>query len=122
MVDLASVPDIENVRWVLNSLGGEAISLPDGAEAFLSLNPKEQSISGNGGCNKLFGGMQLDGSSLSFKNLGSTKKMCEGSMAVEKGFMNALSSTKSFSMGENGMLSLLGDKGKVLAGLKKIAP
>ena len=121
-MDLSAMPDLKDTRWVLSSLAGEAVNLPQGAEAFLMLDPEAKSLTGSGGCNNLFGNLELAGEALSFSNIGSTKKYCDGIMDTEKGFMEAIRGTKKFSFADDGMLNLLGEKGKVLAALSKVAP
>lgn len=120
--DLTSIPDLKNTKWVLTKLAGDAVSLPNGAQAFLMLDPEQNRVNGSGGCNDLFGGLNLDGNNMSFDGLGATKKFCEGSMDVENGFMSALRNTTSFDLGKDGGLSLLGKGGDILASLKKDNP
>lgn len=119
---LTSMADLKSTKWLLTELAGKAVSLPDGAQAFLMMDPDQNRLNGSGGCNDLFADMNLDGSNLSFDGLGSTKKMCEGIMDTERGFMDALRNTTSFDLAKSGKLSLLGKGGEVLAKLSKDNP
>jgi heat shock protein HslJ len=114
--------DLKNTKWILTELAGKAVSLPDGAQAFLMMDPDQNRLNGSGGCNDLFADMKLDGSNLSFAGLGATKKMCEGRMDTEQNFLSALRNTSKFELSNSGKLSLLNKGGDVLAKLKKDNP
>ena len=115
MADLASMAD---TKWVLQSLRGAGVDLPDGVETpWIQLDAAASKLSGFGGCNKLFGGLELNGEDLALKDIASTKKFCEGVSPTENALMDALRNTSSFKL-DDGMLSLLGDGAKQLATFK----
>ncbi len=108
---------IIGARWNLETIAGKAFQLPEGIEdPYISIGPDSQ-LNGFGGCNKIMGAVKLDGSSLSFPGLASTKMMCPAASTTESGFMSALRSTNTFKL-EGDKLTLL-DKGKELATLVK---
>ncbi|MBX2973732.1 MAG: META domain-containing protein [Flavobacteriales bacterium] len=115
---LGSVASIVDSKWVLQSLGGNAITMPDGMQApWLKLGKDGSTVEGNGGCNALMGSFSLDGDKLSFPGgVGSTKKYCESTMSTENAFLGALKRVDQFKM-DGGMLKLLG-AGQELATLK----
>jgi putative lipoprotein len=70
-------------------------------------------VAGNGGCNRYFGGMTLDGNRVAFGNLGSTMMACpEAVMDQERRFLNALERTSSFRLDlQTGLLYLSDEVG-----------
>ena len=110
-----AITSIADTKWVLQSLGGNALDLPEGTDQpWLKL--AGENLEGFGGCNSLMGGVQLAGAALSFNNIGSTKKYCEGIQPTEDAIKSMLGRVDSFKM-EDGLLKLIGG-GAELAALK----
>ena len=57
-------------------------------------------ISGNGGCNRFFGGYTIAGNAISIGPLASTRKGCPGLMQLEVSFFATLQSAKTFAADE----------------------
>ncbi|MCB0765811.1 MAG: META domain-containing protein [Flavobacteriales bacterium] len=119
--DQAGVTGMANVldtKWVLQSLGENAISMPDGLPSpWLKLMKDGNTLEGNGGCNQLMGSFALEGDKLSFPGgVGSTKKYCANTMATETAFLSALKRVDGFKM-DGGLLKLMGG-GQELAAMK----
>lgn len=111
-VDTAS---LKEKKWVVETLNGQRPELPDGAETpWLKLVADQ--LQGFGGCNALMGGYTLEGTKLSFSNIGSTKKYCEGVQPTENAVKEMLGQVDSFRLDDN-QLRLLGG-GKELAQLR----
>lgn len=97
-----------NDNWVLKEFNGSAIK----AEAFngripaLEFDVTKNAVSGNGGCNRISGKIELEGQMLSFKQLFSTKMACPDVMGFEGKFTAALSSG-SFEYKLQGLLLFL---------------
>lgn len=104
---VATVADLAGKQWNLQSLAGEAVKLADGQQPWIK-GDAEGGMSGFGGCNSLMGSMKLEGSSLTFPGLGSTKKFCQDTNEVELKFKNALSSTTGFKLDGNTLTLLNG--------------
>ena len=86
-------------KWVLQTVEGNAIKMPEGAEKpWVKLAKEGSKIEGFGGCNNLFGGFELNGDAIKFPNLASTKKYCEEVQPTETAFMSALRSTDHFKL------------------------
>lgn len=103
---------LKEKKWVLEALEGRRPDLPDGAEApWLKLEGDQ--LRGFGGCNSLMGSYALEGTRLSFSDLASTKKYCEGIQAVEDAVKGMLGKVDAFKL-DGGRLHLLG-AGKDLA-------
>ncbi len=71
-----SVDVIEGVTWVLSSqaIDGDLVAVPD--RALISLLMDGGQAGGQGGCNGYFTSYRLDGSALSFGDIGSTMMAC----------------------------------------------
>lgn len=113
--DAGGMTSLLDKKWVFQSLAGQALKMPDGVEQpWLQLAGDQ--LSGFGGCNRLMGGFKMDGSSLSFPGVGSTKMFCEGVQPTESAIKQVLGQVDSFKM-DDGLLKLMG-AGKELAALK----
>lgn len=100
----ASMAQLMDTKWMLQSLNGKAIEVPAGVDTpWLQLagTGEERSLTGFGGCNKLMGGFQLDGQRIGFPGVGSTKMYCENTAGLEKEFMTALRGTDTFNLDGN---------------------
>ncbi len=95
----AKITSIVNSKWIVRSIKGNTVSMPDGAETpWLRLLRDGGKVEGFGGCNSVMGGFNLEGDRVDFPSLGSTKKYCESTQPTENAFMSAVRSTKTFKM------------------------
>lgn len=93
------VASILDSKWVLTSIKGGALNMPNDAEApWIKLLQEGDQLEGFGGCNSLFGKYAVEGSHIKFLDLGSTKKYCEATQTIETGFMHALRSSTDFKL------------------------
>ncbi len=98
-----------DTKWMLQTLKGNALELPAGAEVpWIELKSADNSIEGFGGCNQLMGKIQIDGDNVLFPSLGSTKKYCESTMKLETTFMGVLRKSDKFKLSDN-VLTLLSE-------------
>jgi heat shock protein HslJ len=108
----AESPSLEGTRWMLVTLGGEAL-LPDTAP---SAEFSADQISGSAGCNTYFGTYEVSGSELGIGDVANTEMWCmepAGLMDQEQAFLAALASVASYRMaGER--LELLDGAGGVI--------
>ena len=109
---------LTGTHWTLNQLNGEAVTPATGrSEAWIELAADTKRLFGSGGCNRIMGSYELDGSSLRFRQVASTMMACPGeSMPHEQAFLKALSATSSFRI-RGAALLLRGDDNTVLARL-----
>ena len=70
----ASDEKLEGVRWKLTQLG--RTKFKDSA-AFIHINGIGTQFTGHTGCNRMFGGVRVRGSRISFSRVGTTRMMCE---------------------------------------------
>lgn len=104
---------LSGVRWMLAAVGGtSARPAEPQRSAYLELVPAEGRASGNTTCNRFSGPYTLEGSSLSFGPLISTRMACVDSLlnAQEAAFLGALQETAGWRM-EGDTLVLTGTSG-----------
>ena len=106
--------DLESTRWVLVRLGDEVVTPTSGArEPYIALEPTEHRISGHGGCNRLVGGYELNGSQLRFTQLALTRMACTDAKYEDR-FAKALNTTTGWRINGN-HLELLDADGAAVA-------
>jgi heat shock protein HslJ len=99
---------ITNTEWKLIRLNGEDVSALN-PPLTLSLDAAQMKVSGFAGCNRFFGGYELNQSSLRFSAMGATKMYCQDKSPIEDKYLKALSEVQSFKSA-NGTLVLSGEK------------
>jgi heat shock protein HslJ len=91
-------------------------NLPDNLT--ISLDRSVGKVSGYSGCNRYFGSFILEGKSLTFDQMGSTRKMCFGDAnKIENEFLKLLPKIKTFTF-ENNTLNFISN-GDILIKAKK---
>jgi heat shock protein HslJ len=105
-------------KWTVNSLlsGETASSLPAGTEKKAHLTfGKDGSVRGNLGCNSFTSTVKVSGSSITFGNIASTRKLCPGpEMNLEREMLKVLDGTVAYELQHRG-LTLTAANGKGLA-------
>ena len=85
----------------------------------LEVNTKEMKVYGNDGCNEYFGTLlKLTENSISFGDLGTTRKMCDH-MEILNGYNNSLSKVRAYRFDKD-LLILLNEVGEETLALMKI--
>lgn len=100
--------NLEGNRWKLVQINGQKVV---NSTAFMEFNQTEKRISGNAGCNRMFGSFELTGKHIRFSKIGSTRIFCtdENAMKTEVLFLAALEkTTKVRKQGSN--LKLYGNE------------
>lgn len=100
-------PRIEDIRWVLIELNGQAVQTPDGGQpAYFELQAAEARVAGHASCNRFFGNYEIKrGNRIAFgENMGMTMMACPD-MAIEMAFMEAMRKADNYAIFE-GQLSL----------------
>lgn len=109
---------IDGKEWKLFML--ENVGM-DYGNANITFNVKENKVTGNAGCNNFFGEFITTGDQITFKGLGSTRKMCadEEVMKNEAKFLQILSdATVRFDVAEQTLNFYKGDRLVMMFGLK----
>jgi heat shock protein HslJ/uncharacterized coiled-coil protein SlyX len=109
--DPASSLSPEGAEWALTTLAGETIPAEIGTTLFLSGGE----VVGNASCNSYFGSYELVDDALTFPTpFGVTQKFCDGPVqAVEDAYLPLLQTTATWSIDEEGALSLADADGVV---------
>lgn len=94
-----AITDINELEgeWNVIELEGKSLS-SDNPLPFLSFDLKEKRLSGNTGCNRIIGSLDIDESNsemISFPQVGSTRVACPD-MTVEDNLLKLLNSVKYF--------------------------
>jgi putative lipoprotein len=104
-----------DTHWRLTRLGAQIIENPVGANAVhISMQSQNMNVTGNSGCNRMFGRYALENDMLKFDGLGGTKMFCEARMELEQRFTNALMSVMRWKI-TGTTLELLDDRGIAVA-------
>ncbi|HEU4779151.1 MAG TPA: META domain-containing protein [Steroidobacteraceae bacterium] len=84
----ASAQPLLNTQWRLTQLGNEVIDNPPGERAIhVLLQPSSTHLVGFAGCNRMFGSYALEGATLKFNGVGSTRMFCQARMDLEQKFL-----------------------------------
>jgi heat shock protein HslJ len=107
LVKNSTDPRIENRRWVLTEVRGEAVRIAvGGREAFLTLDSEQSRFNGNDSCNAFFGTYELKtGNRITFiEPMGSTMMACPES-AVGTSLLKILPQIDNYAI-QDDVLSL----------------
>ncbi len=96
-------PEINNIRWTLvhSIVGGDAIvPAPDWTDIYFKID--ENGVSGNSGCNQFNGSVTIEGATISFGPLASTRMACgEDTMSTETAVLTSLQEAATYSVQKN---------------------
>jgi heat shock protein HslJ len=114
-IPVTTTATLLETNWRLTKLGERLVENPVGANAVqITLQSQNGNVTGNAGCNRMFGRYALENEMLKFDGLGGTKMFCEARMELEQDFMNALNSVMRWKIGGT-TLELLDDRNAVVA-------
>lgn len=119
---VSSKPDasLENTYWKLAHLGDAAVVTPVGArEAQLTLTSETKRVRGFAGCNVMTGGYTLEGESLRFTPLVTTRMACAQGMDTEAAFLAALEAVRGWKI-EGDTLAFTNGEGETIARFEAI--
>ena len=108
---------LTGVHWTLVELGGQPVTRPEGAkhEPHLMFEPGAGRYHGTGGCNRVSGSYQLEGTALTLGPAAATMMMCPPPvMAVEDPMLKMLGTVKG-AVRQDDTLSLTDASGTVVA-------
>lgn len=91
---------LEGTEWTLVKIGDEAVGAGSTPQVpSLLFTAEGHRVSGSTGCNRLTGGYEMDGGSLHFTPLATTRMMCMKGMATEQKVLQALGAVRSWAVG-----------------------
>jgi heat shock protein HslJ len=96
----ASPTTLENVQWTLLQLYGEAVKAPSRGAPTMSLASKDKRMSGFAGCNRMIGGYELDGETVKFTGMATTRMACID-VTPEESLLRALAATTRWKVTGN---------------------
>jgi copper homeostasis protein (lipoprotein) len=106
---------LEKTEWRLIRLGRATVKADDLHRApQIVLDPESHRASGSGGCNRIMGGYELKGDTLTFARMASTMMACPDGMETEQKFLRALGQVKRWKIVKR-QLELMDGSGKVVA-------
>ncbi len=109
--------DLTGGEWVLVSYDG----IPVSDESIITLEFNiDGTIVGDGGCNSYGGNYVVDGESISFGSVFSTRRFCDGLMEQESAYFAALEATTNYTLTDNALVISYGDNGQELVFERKI--
>jgi putative lipoprotein len=113
--------DLIGSTWLAEDIGGRGVI--DNAQTTITFDA-EGRVAGSGGCNRYFGPVTIDGSAISFGDLGATRMACVPAlMDQEQKFFDALAATRSYRFHDPGnTLVFLGEDGTTLVQFSPLAP
>lgn len=109
--------ELGNGYWELvRQQGVPAIASPtdDGRKIGFSLQPDENRINGFAGCNSFFGSYTLNGASISFSQMGSTKMACVQNPIDEQAYLEMFGRAEKVRLKDD-LLTLVDSANNVLA-------
>ena len=96
-------------KWSLRKIHTGKEDFDVNGKAFLQFNEEKNSAGGNGGCNSFGSTTSIDGNTIRFTDIFSTKMYCEGVQETENAFLNTLSVANRFEI-KGGTLLIYRDK------------
>ncbi len=101
------VVPLRGTSWRLLALGGETVEpqQPPGRAIELQLSAETLRLAGSSGCNRLMGAFSLEGETIRFSQLASTRMACSPElMALEGRFSDALAQVRRWSIDKRSLL------------------
>lgn len=85
-------------QWIISRFDENENSAPEiNKSSIITINEKEGSFHGNGGCNSISGKVKIEGNSIKFSNMISTEMYCDN-MPQETKFINSLENAETFKI------------------------
>ena len=106
--------------WRLTEVASQTVPMTGGSAKLLQFEAQTNKVSGNVGCNRLFGVYQSEGSNLSFNGIATTRMACDPvSMQMETSVIQNMEKVQSWSI--NGSeLQLKDDKQQTILKFKRL--
>lgn len=97
---------LRGTTWRLEGLGDQKVAMPAGGRSIeLQLSPERLQLAGSGGCNRLMGGFSLEGASIRFSQLASTRMGCSPPvMQLEQRYSDALEQVRRWRIDQRRLL------------------
>ena len=108
----SSSNNLMGVEWRVSELSGHTVALSvDRQQPFIIFEEAKKQASGYAGCNRFFGGYELNGEALKFGPIGATKRACPDlEEGVETEFFKVLDATRRWRIVDGALELLNGDQ------------
>ena len=104
--------ELAGTSWVLREIEGRGV-LPE-PRATLTFESAEK-VGGDGGCNRFFGSVEIDGSAIAFGPLGATRRACgEAIDSQEIRYLGALAKAAAFYLEADALIIVGADETRLL--------
>ena len=109
---LDSGGELAGTTWVLQEIEGRGVlETPPATLTF----ERDDQVTGDGGCNRFFGAVEIDGSAITFGPLGATRRACGETIdAQEIAFLGALAKAAAFTLEADALVIVAADETPVL--------
>jgi heat shock protein HslJ len=109
--DPASSSSLDGVEWRLVEISGKPVAVSAGEpQPFVTFDATKKLATGYAGCNRFFGGYELEGVALKFGAIGATKRACPDlEEGVETEFFKVLDATNLWRIVDGTLELLSGD-------------
>ena len=114
----AKAADIDGIQWTLVYANGREVA---SSIAYFEIERNGHRFTGNAGCNRMFGNVDVAGQRIDFSGVGTTKMMCKlpaGSVS-ETAFLNALDKADKFARNGN-VLYVFDRNGRTILRFKRL--
>lgn len=95
--------DLYQTKWLLKKIQEGAGMQDVDTKAFIRFDKEKGSAGGNGSCNSFGSNVTIDGTSIRFSQLFSTKMYCEGVQATEDRFFKLLEQADHYELKGNSL-------------------
>ena len=102
---------LDTSKWYLTKIHQPTGTIEvNGKKAFIRFNLVKGSAGGNGSCNSFGSAVTVNGDTISFKNIFSTKMYCEAVQSIENSFLDQLQKVSRYEIKEKTLLLFEGEK------------
>lgn len=109
---------LSGTNWLVESIAGRGVV--DNAQSTIHFDESGRA-SGSTGCNRFNGSVTIEGNTIKFGQMATTRRACVTSlMEQEQRFLKAIGEVRSFAMGQNGLLHLNGPNSEQLFKLSRM--
>jgi putative lipoprotein len=109
---------LSGTNWLVESIAGRGVV--DNSQATIRFDEGGR-VSGSTGCNLFNGAVTIEGSTIKFGQMATTRRACVPSlMDQEQRFLKAFAEVLRFTMGQNGLLYLYGTNSEPLFRLSRM--
>lgn len=91
-----------NSEWTLIKINDASVTVTKSPT--IQFQENENKMAGFAGCNRYFGSYAIQGKTLTFSGVGSTKMFCNETMDIEQQFLGALQKVDAFEVNENTLM------------------